>query len=311
MTDLEDRLARIMNETVDVRTGPRRRPPELVVPDRTRGRVRPWFIPLTVAAAVAAILLATFGISHAVTSHRRTEPAAPTPTVQLGAAQIALPTGWAVRTAPTPVLNVEQWCLAPEHTIVTTDPGGCPVLFTVLEDHATIDVDVPGGLVTGPSQCIQGNAGTLDKAEALTFGGRSAEYRRWTIDCSAAHPAPIPEAQYVAADYPGFILYSDRATAANLAALDFIAQHSTLPKQSGLRLQDRGITRSVSQRSDGAHITIQRIVVGLDAKTASTEKQTYSYVLPKTLLPFEPPKVGEQVNVLTDGRSVTGYSLVP
>ena len=99
-----------------------------------------------------------------------------------------------------------------------------------------LDVDAQGGFYGDPPQRCAPNVEVPEHQTFgdRTFGGRTADWRRWESHCSKTN-RPIDIEQYVVATGPAYILYSTHANATVHAAMTEIATSSTLPAPDGRR----------------------------------------------------------------------------
>jgi hypothetical protein len=328
MSDFETRLATLLNERVDARLGPQRPAPPLDVVGRCgEGRQprlgrRRWTIPFVAAAGVSAVVVGLIVVATVVASHMARQPdgsGSPANVVHLGGASIVLPDGWAARVVGQDTVDGQlqppfAWCLEPRSQPVPRELNDCPVRLTAV--HPTqlgLDVDGFGGTPNNYSPCRR--YVPPPRASELygqhDFGGRAAEWRRWTFRCSATKTVRIE--QYVVATVPSFILNAEVTNRPLPAVLPAIAHDSTLPAQtSSLRLADRGLVRSVRRAQDGVHVTLDRTVDTVYGYV-NTDRTTYTYLVPTAVFDANRGRfairVGSKVYLATDGTNVTEIDL--
>lgn len=329
--DFESRFARVLNEQVDVRLGPRQAAPPFdparPLPVEGTPRRGPWLLPLIAAAVVAGVVGATVTATHLLSDGRPVDPATRLPsttsttksatgihTVSLGAARISLPAGWLARDLqryadPGGSFALPGWCLTPAGVPVSSKPDACPVVLLAGGNTQSLDVDIEGGLTANPEYCFQGTKldGHTEQTGDKQFGGRSADWRHWTIACKGGSTYDIE--QYVVATGPAYILYSQHSDRRYHPALTEIAANSTLPAQRlPVRLMDRGIVRELTRTSDGYRLRLDRIIEGVD-NALNENPATYDYVVPTSIIDRPqnngPIRVGSTVSLWTDGHVVT------
>jgi hypothetical protein len=343
-TDFEDRLAQLLNESVDARLGARRAaPPFEAAPggaapvDELVERRRRRFTFLAVAATVAAVLVAALAL-HAfapggghhtpATNFSPTPPnpqPSPSPTPkptpnELSAVSLVLPKGWVARSyrgylpKGTGTLYTHVECLTPSSRPVSTAPNACPVTFgSVTGKDAAVDPDEQGGLPGDAEYCFQGQQLASDHASGSIsdFGGRPAFYFREDISCTTGQS--IHFAQYVVAGLPAYVLATASSTSSTRSAMRLIATKSTLPPQtSALLLADVGRVTSLTGSGSTVHLTLARAYP--NAQTANTRYieipgQRASYTVTSGQLHngalHGPIRVGSVVKIQTNGSAVT------
>jgi hypothetical protein len=328
VNDFDTKIKNLLNEHVDERTGPRRAAPAFdpsrtadpSARSRSRGR-SPWLFPLVAAAAVIAVAAGTVGVSRLAADNHDGPANSPTSSAPapikksgpvLAGASIALPKGWVARPyeryLPPPVEGQladpdPGWCLTPATTPVKI--GGCPVWFRQfrLTHQNLMNVDSRGGSNGNPAQvCVPGHVThSTDQVGEPTFGGRAAEYRRWTYDCSSGKP--FLAEQYVVPTLPAYVLLSEAASPAVHRAMSEIAAASSLPPAtSGLRLSDFGYVRQIKVVATGIRITLDRVA---DVqKIRNTDPATYDYVVPNAVYAQAHLTIGGLAFLATDGKKV-------
>jgi len=298
------------------RTGPIR---GTARPDRAR---RVW-LPIAVCALVAvlAVLLAVLG--HTVRHHAappavsHTSSPVPSPQrVSVGGAALDVPAGWTVEPTKAPT----TWCLLPPGQ--SLPPNGntevCAATFFQVPAGSRgvqLSPDTTGGEISNPEWC--GQVLSSDVTWRLldyhnrVFGGRDADYRRWTITCKNTATTWDIE-QYVIDSAPAYVVFSDHADPPIHAALAVIAANSTLPKATGgLRYSDLGRVRTLTHDSTGYHLSIDRVVDDQGTGQYVTVGGTYDYLASETVLAGRAaPTVGALVELTTDGQTVTSLRVL-
>jgi hypothetical protein len=331
-TDFEDRLAELLNQSVDARLGTRQAaPPFEATPagdrpaDELAERRRRRYTFLAVAATVAAIVVAAFAL-HALTPgsrhHKTAVPPSPPPnSVTLGGARIVLPTGWVARPYSEYLKKgfgigyTQAWCLTPRSTPASTANNACPVTFGAMTGRdVQLDPDEQGGLPANAEYCFQGQriASDVAQGDIRPFGGRLAFWYREDVRCTSS-AAPVHYAQYVVAGTPAYILYTGTSNASTRSAMSSIAQHSTLPRQtSGLLLADIGRITRMTGSGSAVRLTLTRVyATGASAKNRYVDipGQTVSYTVTTALLHSGalqgPIRKGSIVKIQTNGTAVT------
>lgn len=248
-----------------------------------------------------------------------TTPATTLPTqspvvVELGGASISLPPGWVARdyalylVASSHPIAAQQWCLTPSQLPTSTKDGACPLTLGTIDMKAggnAVDVDAEGGWSSNPQYCSDFVSGTSSSETTgdRPFGGRTADWRRWTINCHDGTQHLLE--QYVVASGPGLILFSEHADASVHDAMTEITTHSTLPpRTSALRYMDRGYIRSIDRTSAGAQIRLDRAVSTLHG-FLNENPATYLYVIPTAMFDQAHLVVGSLGELFTDGTTVT------
>jgi hypothetical protein len=236
-------------------------------------------------------------------------------TVVLGDTTMWLPKGWVARHlqsyAPQDGSFVYPgWCLSPAAVPVVVEK--CPIMFWVVPTPPSgqpLDVDVESGTASNPEYCTQGTrvSSQAEQTGDRKFGGRPADWRRWTIACNGGPSYDIE--QYVVASAPAFILYSSQPDSRYHQAITEIAAHSTLPAQRRpLRLMDRGIIRSLVKTSTGYRIALDRVIETYN-RTVNENPKTYDYPVSGAVLTAARRDgriaVGSTVYLTTDGNTVT------
>ena len=335
MNDIETKLKAMLNEQVDAEVGRRRTPPPFPLPSAAEraerrwfgaGRGRPWALPLLAAACVAAIVGISVSASNLLADDKPTQPgnSLPVPTQRttatepnhltyqefvIGGATLAVPHGWTIK-ASTGDNEGEIWCLNP----TASRPDACTIAFRTIvqpvpgSQDTYLDVDQKGLGISDPPQFCGSAARRYDEQTGdRTFGGRAADWRRWSGTCPGSGGFAIE--QYVVATNPAYAVLAGPADAATHAAMTTIAEYSTLPRQSDpLRLMDRGILRSADPRTDGVTITIDRVVASLDGP-ANLNPATYRYLVPTAIYNQAHASVGDQLLLETDGVRVLKVSV--
>jgi hypothetical protein len=238
-------------------------------------------------------------------------------TVHLAGASLTLPTGWVAK-AELPSGNsrpiLRTWCLVPgpEHT--TESSSTCAIAFSAVDtgnSTEALSVDTEGGLQSNPEYCGPDGIAKeqLDYLDSQ-FGTRPADYRHWDYTCKDGTSWSIE--QYVADNAPGYVLFSDHATAQVHGTMADIAKTAKLPAISApLRLSDFGIVRSVEATTGGYHILLDRVVQGY-GKLINNNPQTYPYDIPAAALgPGQILQVGDRIALQTNGEVVTSLNAGP
>ena len=241
-------------------------------------------------------------------------------TVNLGGAILTLPTGWVAEQVATTANShsiVPTWCLMPHSAPAPAGPdaANCPIALRAVSTVSTppqMSVDTPGGLVGNPEYCDPAHSQTVSLVgyQDSKIGARSADYRHWLYVCADGSQWPVE--QYVADNVPGYVLYSSHATAAVHAVLTGIAQTAQLPGGTApLRLSDFGIVRTVTAATGGYQITLDRVVRGTSG-LINNNPQTYGYAVPAAaVVPGQSLKVGDLVELATNGTAVTHLQVDP
>ncbi len=256
--------------------------------------------------------------SNSPSTSRRTETESTEPTftmVTLGEATIAVPDGWvATHTAPDEDDLLASWCLHPRGTPVfrpncalefvqIRPPGGGPGQGTIY------DVDEMHWANGNIGQFCSGTIPRTEETGDRSFGGRQADWRRWTLHCSDGRRVEVE--QYVVASESAYALFSQHADATVHDAMAVVAQNSTLPAQSApLRFMDRGIVVDVQRDPDRVTVTIDRVVLAaVDNHTTviNNNPATYSYPVPTSLFDGAGVKVGDSVRLTTNGHTVLDF----
>ncbi len=195
------------------------------------------------------------------------------------------------------------------------DAAGCSIAFSAVPSGSAtpqMSVDTPGGLVGNPEYCDPAQSQTVSLVgyQDSQLGARFADYRIWLYVCADGSRWPVE--QYVADNAPGYVLYSSHATAAVHAVLTGIAQTAQLPAITApLRLSDLGIVRTVTAGAGGYQITVDRVVRGTSG-LINNNPQTYPYDVPAAaVLPGQSLKVGDLVELATNGTTVTHLQVDP
>jgi hypothetical protein len=303
-----------------------------------------WLIPLMAAAAMVAAPIGASAAVNTTSATHRVAPAAPRPAqkatpkssttstttlathrpvvVKLGGASLTLPFGWVARNyslyqqAGEGTLAARQWCLTPSQLPASTKLGACPLTLGTIDRTANrnpVDVDTEGGWSSNPSACSEGVYPTGTRfSEATgdrTFGGRAADWRRWTYTCANGTQHLVE--QYVVASGPGFILASDQASTKVHDAMTEITTHSTLPpRTSALRYMDRGYIRSIKRTSAGVQIRLDR-AVRTPHRILNTNPATYPYLIPTRMFNQAHLVVGSLGSLFTNGTTVTQIYKTP
>ena len=248
-----------------------------------------------------------------------TTPAATLPTqspvvVELGGASISLPPGWVARdsalylVASSRPIAAQEWCLTPSQLPTSTKDGACPLTLGTIALKAEgnpVDVDIEGGWASNPQYCSDfiSGTGSSETTGDRPFGGRTADWRRWTINCHDGTQHLVE--QYVVASGPGLILFSEHADARVHDAMTEITTHSTLPPQtSALRYMDRGYIRSIDRTSAGVQIRLDR-AVNTSYGILNENPATYPYVIPTAMFDHAHLVVGSLGFLYTNGTTVT------
>ena len=241
-----------------------------------------------------------------------------TVTVALAGAQLTLPAGWVAEPlAPPPhtlpVSNI--WCLMPQAGPAPSsqDSPSCAITFAAPAlGRSGLSVDTPGGYVSNPEFC---GAGQDASDQLLAYrdsqlGDRPADYRQWLFVCKDGTRWPVE--QYVADNSPSFILYSSHADATVHDVMTTVAATAQLPGITApLRLSEFGIIRTLSGYAGGYHVAVDRVVQGIPG-LINNNPETYSYDVPERLLtPQDNPKIGDLVQLNTDGTAVTSFFVLP
>lgn len=343
MTDFETLLAHRVNDLVDHDAGtPQSAPAFVPTEEEDRGRRPSWTRWALAAAAIVLVAGLTWaGLSRMVFTQGPSLAGPPTPsgatsspstspsvlsstavdspgpattrptTDVVGEMTLVLPSGWVVRemvypkgTAAAP--GATEWCIDPAGSADT-----CTIYLTSAGNAAgnPLDVDIEGGWSSNPDFCGDGRVSeSLDVADVRSFGGRSAEYRVWTHTCKTT---VVHVEQYEVAYAPAWILYSEVADSRVSAAMSQIAQKSTLPAQSlPVRLADKGYIRSIRSTAAGYVIALDRIYTDPSQPSGAINNAstTYEYTVPKALL-SRVPIIGDRVGIVTNGSTVTAFSL--
>ncbi len=244
-------------------------------------------------------------------------------TVQLDGATLQLPGGWVARRASEyQAANADPtagWCLTPQSTPVSTARYSCPIVFNPISSRgSSLDSDKESGFNSNPEFCYpnQGSGGVgggtaRTQSSDRTVGDRAADYRRFDIDC--ANGLQFVVEQYVVATGPAYALTFEAPAGpgaeARSAALDYLAQHASLPAQSSsVRLYDHGYIRSITPVSGGVRIALDRVVPGPNGPE-NNNPATYDYLVPSSISGESTLAVGSLFSVWTDGSQVT--SLLP
>lgn len=211
-----------------------------------------------------------------------------------------------------------SWCIQPTSDPVRTarDSSDCPITFSNVPSGSNapaLSVDTAGGLASNPEYCGVGGVGStftlLDYADR-TLGNRTADYRRWLYHCKDGTQWQIE--QYVADNAPGYILFSEHADATVHDVMASIAESAQLPAISApLRLSDYGIIRGFGQEAGGYRIALDRVIDG-STGTINNNPTIYPYDVPASAVPTgQTLKLGDRVELTTDGTTVTSFSIYP
>jgi hypothetical protein len=245
-------------------------------------------------------------------------PPAQTISVTVGDTQLMIPSGWAAEQilpqgGSSTILP--SWCIMPASDPAPTaaNSSSCPIVWSAAATGGTLSgfsVDNPGGLIGNPEFCSPGDMTTdqLLDYQDRQLGDRPADFRQWLFVCTDGTRWPVE--QYIADNYPGYILYSDHADASVHAVMADIAETAKLPAAtSSLRLSDFGILRSVTAQSGGYHVTLDRVIRGIP-DLINNNPATYAYDIPTSvLLAGQIPKVGDRVELNTNGTT-GGYFVI-
>jgi hypothetical protein len=333
VNELESTVKRLLNDNVDAMLGPRRPAPQLDLSAAAWDRrgLRPWVVPLVVAACLVAALIATLTTTK-VLSDRPAAPIstapAPRPTVvQLADARIWLPPGWTATVASRGPSNIFPdvgnqsitWCLGP----AKADGSGitCQAWLerSVQEPvHGNLDGNydstLPGGTPHSYEQlCPDSSRGwTMLDAALRDFGGRTAYYGVFDSQCVAGPKQHVT--QYLVPAGPAFELYAKSSDKALQATMAEIAQRSALPKQtSAVPYYDHGYVRSLKSVAGHIELTIERVLVG-PSGPIKAEPRTTRYIVPPGTWSIEnlhPTAVGQLATVQTDGTIVFRVEQAP
>jgi len=312
---LEERLAEALNANVDHQLGARRPAPPFTPPIREKRR-SPWVLPLTAAACVAAIVGGTVAASRLLAhhdqpvSHQPTKVVsspAPVPTVRVSDARIAVPSRWTLRRLDSAGFG-SSWCLLRVGAAART----CTISVRRITDAAAEDFDVDHpGIVGDPPQLLCGAEAAPRKETygVRTFGGQSADWRRWDAHCARTGHSQRIE-QWSDANVPTWVLVGTTIDggSAMSAVMAYVAQHSQLPAPTRpARAMDRGVLRAVHQTATGVRIELDRTVLVRSEGTmrsVNDDTATYAYDVPRAIWSGAHVKTGQRVQLWTDGRTV-------
>lgn len=317
--DFENKIKRLLNESVDADLGAQRTPPPFKSADDSTRRRLAWRLPVTLAAAALLAVAVAGGATTLVLHQNRqavpaqTTSAKPTPppghSVMLDGARIQLPADWEARDysgyldKDSGSLYQKPWCLTPKSFPTSTDPGACPIVLGQIDpDSNAIDVDIAGGLASNPSFCR--NTDLTFGHDERQFGGRAAEWRQWRFTCTNGKATALE--QYVVPTLPGFVLYSESTDPQVNQAMTSIAAGSELPVENkGIRLMDRGIVKKIEQTDNGVRITLDRVIMDSDGNsTINPDPATYTYLVPDDVIDQSQIKQGTVVTLTSDGKTV-------
>lgn len=212
----------------------------------------------------------------------------------------------------------------------------CPIWLSALrpgETSPTYGFDVDGvNLNRGDlpaSMCDRGQTRSTWLTGERTLGGRSAEWRALTFTCPATGKI-VRFDQYTVITTPGFLLQltagikepymtqlggvevaNTKAMAALRSIVDGIANDSALPAQDApLRLFDRGIIHSIHRSNGTVMIQLERVVPEFQGRHVTYRDENpgafTTYVMsPNVFAPGQSMSVGDRINVLTNGTTVT------
>jgi hypothetical protein len=234
--------------------------------------------------------------------------------VRFESASISVPAGWVAHRRDTKDLFAEMptLCLAPADFTVNPKVSNCPVLLAPLNVDWGVDANTGGGYRTDPSWCAAASPlyhSYREQSADESFGGRTADWRRWEIECTAGGSWHIE--QYVVPTGPGYVMYSQHADASVHAAMEEIATNSHLPSRTApIRLWDEGYLRSVDRTASGVRITLDRIAFQ-DGKLVNSNPRTYGYLVPTAVFNSwrGGPSIGTLIYLASDGNKITQMSV--
>ena len=192
MNDIDQRIRRLLNESVDARLGPRRPAPPFAPRRVTRlRRFGPWAAPLVAAASVAAVVGGAIGVAHLASSGDHPRPGrsvspptpapttaptgqngTPTPTESPRTSASSQPTTQPSATSVTVPANLDAWILAQPHPQLPTPcPSGVVMYKAPLTTHLT-GSSVPDTVAS--VNCRDTTAGA--NAEIDVYGAIHGEY---------------------------------------------------------------------------------------------------------------------------------------
>ena len=146
---------------------------------------------------------------------------------------VSVPDGWTIGSGEIAnAAGTEEWCVQPAQP---TGYAGCAIRLYEVQKKDSIDVTWLEGFPGVGSQTMDGMYCTHTGANATAqltvgtrnFGGRSADYRQWTVHCDNGRV--LTPTHYVVADYPGFVLVTNGDLTSETTALDWMAAHAVLP----------------------------------------------------------------------------------
>jgi hypothetical protein len=138
------------------------------------------------------------------------------------------------------------------------------------------------------------------------FGGRTADYREFEVECSAGSVQKLDYTQYMVPAGPAFDLYAYSTDSALRATMAQIAQRSTLPKQTtAQRYYDQGYVRSLKSVAGRIQITLDRVTFGPKGPI-NDDPRTYVYYVPAALWSVSNVHfaLGDLAIVETDGTDI-------
>ncbi|WP_153505238.1 hypothetical protein [Cumulibacter manganitolerans] len=210
-----------------------------------------------------------------------------------GGAQIPIPPGFQVAKSPTG--DPARVCLGDDGSTCTIE---------VVSRQETVDADTDGGYASDPQYCppASGGSRSLSGYESFQSDGHPVEYRGYHWVC--ADGTSVDTATFVTVGKPTYVLFSEHATPAVVAAMKEALQQAKLPARQGdLRTYDYGIVTAVTPSADGSvTIALDRAVPSGGDGPVNNNPATYDYRIPATTTR---PTVGDTVKLYTDGETVT------
>jgi hypothetical protein len=313
--DVETLVRNRLNEHVDTLLGPRRDAPPFEAPAAAPANRSRWLTPLLAAACVVAVAAgALVAATMLGGGGSPQQPAGPTSTprpagTMLDGARIVLPRGWVVRPyarwLPKGYGSAYDYCISPTSMPVRRSKlDNCPIGFTRVRNGTGLDPDIEGGLAANPHPCGRLHERVNAISNTMSFGGRPADHRAWSIACVGTNRVQS-YLQYVVVGKPAFVLYTGHGGQDTGAAMEYIAAHSQLPKQDApLPLFDRGRVTAVTPTPSGIRVTLQRVSTPDGTRQVIKDRsgRRYTYLMPKATWHAA---VGSLVTVYTDGHRVT------